>query len=68
VIATKDIADQLIGSTLDEATMQEAAQLAEQAGDPIDDKRGTLKFRKRVAGVLLKRAIERARDRIYDLN
>ena len=41
-----------------------AAQACSDACKPIDDKRGTIKYRTKIAGVLLKRAALIARDRI----
>jgi carbon-monoxide dehydrogenase medium subunit len=46
----------LIGSTLDEAALDKLAQAARAACNPIDDRRGTIKFRTKVAGVLAQRA------------
>ena len=57
----------LIGSSLDDAALEAAASAASHAANPIDDKRGTVEYRKRVAGVLTKRAAtiayERAKER-----
>jgi len=49
-------ADVLVGSKLDDATLEKLAAAAEGACSPIDDKRGTAEFRTQVAGVLAKRA------------
>jgi len=46
----------LIGSKLDDAALEKMAAACAAACDPIDDKRGTIKFRTRVASVLGKRA------------
>ena len=56
-------ADALIGSKLDEAALQAAANAASQASNPITDRRGTVEFRKHVVGVLVKRAAKIAADR-----
>ena len=53
----------LIGSKLDDAALDAAAQACSEACKPIDDKRGTIKYRTKIAGVLLKRAAMIARDR-----
>src|SRR6478736_6698165 len=45
----------LIGSTLDEAALEKAAEACRAACRPIDDKRGTIAYRIKTAGVLLKR-------------
>jgi carbon-monoxide dehydrogenase medium subunit len=49
-------ADALIGSTLDDAALQGLQVAARAACRPIDDKRGTIAYRIRVAGVLAARA------------
>src|SRR6185312_9565025 len=46
----------MVGSTLDEASLRYAAEAASAAARPIDDKRGTVAYRRRVAGVLTRRA------------
>jgi carbon-monoxide dehydrogenase medium subunit len=46
----------LIGSTLDAAALAALEQAASAACAPIDDKRGTIKYRTKVAGVLARRA------------
>jgi len=58
-----DAAEALIGSTLDDAALEALAAAASAACNPIDDKRGTIKFRTHVAGVLAKRAAKIAYDR-----
>lgn len=54
----------LIGSSLDEAALQAAADAATAASSPISDRRGTVDFRKHVVGVLVKRAAKIAADRV----
>ena len=49
-------AQELIGTRLDDEALARAAQAAGAAADPIDDKRGTIEYRKKVTGVLTKRA------------
>src|SRR5262245_17919858 len=51
-----EAADALVGSHLDEAALARAANAASAAARPIDDKRGTVAYRRTVAGVLTKRA------------
>src|SRR5215471_1113783 len=46
----------LIGSKLDDAALEKAAEACRAACRPIDDKRGTIAYRIKTAGVLLKRA------------
>jgi carbon-monoxide dehydrogenase medium subunit len=57
----------LIGSTLDEAALEKAAEACRAACRPIDDKRGTIAYRIKTAGVLLKRttaiAVKRATEK-----
>lgn len=48
-------ANALIGSKLDDAALDAAAEACRAACHPIDDKRGTIAYRTKVAGVLLKR-------------
>ena len=45
----------LIGSKLDDAALEKAAEACRAACRPIDDKRGTIAYRIKTAGVLLKR-------------
>lgn len=53
----------LIGSTVDDTALEKLAAAASAACKPIDDKRGTIDYRIKVAGVLAKRAAKIARDR-----
>ena len=53
----------LVGHQVDEAALAEVAVAANAACDPIDDKRGTVEFRRHVAGVLARRAVRLAADR-----
>jgi len=46
----------LVGSTLDEESLEKLALACAKACAPIDDKRGTIEFRTQVASVLAKRA------------
>jgi len=54
----------LKGSKLDSKALDAAASACAAACKPIDDKRGTIRYRTKIAGVLLKRAAAIARDRI----
>ena len=56
-------ADALIGSTLDDAALAKLAAAASAACAPINDKRGTIEFRTKVAGVLARRAATIAAQR-----
>ena len=53
----------LVGTRLDDAAMEALARAAAAACRPIDDKRGTVAFRTRVAGVLAQRAARIAAER-----
>lgn len=57
-------ADALIGTALDEAALNQAAAAASAAASPISDKRGTVDFRNKVVGVLVRRAAAIAKARI----
>lgn len=63
VLLVKDAADALIGSRLDAAALEKAAAACSAACRPIDDKRGTIVYRTKVAGVLLKRTVAIAAKR-----
>lgn len=63
VLLVADAAKALIGSTLDETALEQAAAACRAACRPIDDKRGTIAYRTKVAGVLLKRAVAIAAER-----
>jgi aerobic carbon-monoxide dehydrogenase medium subunit len=56
-------AQALIGSKLDDAALEKAAAACRAACRPIDDKRGTIAYRTKVAGVLLKRTAAIAAER-----
>jgi carbon-monoxide dehydrogenase medium subunit len=53
----------LIGTKVDEAALTKLAAAASAAARPIDDKRGTKVFRIQLAGVLARRAAEKALSR-----
>ena len=53
----------LIGSTIDDAALAKAAAACRAACKPIDDKRGTIVYRTKIAGVLLQRAARIAAER-----
>ena len=57
----------VIGSLMDPAALARAAAAASAAARPIDDKRGTVSYRRRVVGVLTSRAlaiaVARAKER-----
>jgi carbon-monoxide dehydrogenase medium subunit len=49
-------ADALIGTKVDEAALEALAAAVSAACKPIDDKRGTIEYRTKVAGVMARRA------------
>ncbi|WP_211259441.1 FAD binding domain-containing protein [Belnapia moabensis] len=57
VLLVEEAGKALIGSRLDDAALEAAAAACRAACRPIDDKRGTIAYRTRVAGVLLKRTV-----------
>lgn len=63
VLLVEDAARALVGSRLEEEALEAAAAACRAACRPIDDKRGTIAYRTRVAGVLLRRAAGIAADR-----
>src|SRR5260221_10344176 len=62
-ILVADAAAALIGHRLDEATLERLDAAARAACKPIDDKRGTIDYRTKVAGVLTRRAAAIAFER-----
>lgn len=56
--------DFLRGKTVDEANVQQAAQLAAEAAEPISDLRGPAEYKSAMVKELTKRALTRARDRV----
>jgi aerobic carbon-monoxide dehydrogenase medium subunit len=63
VLLVEPAAKALIGSRLDDAALNVAAAACSAACRPIDDKRGTIAYRTKVAGVLLKRTVAIAAQR-----
>ncbi len=58
-----EAADALIGTKVDETALEALAAAASAACSPIDDKRGTVEYRIKVAGVLARRAAAIALER-----
>jgi carbon-monoxide dehydrogenase medium subunit len=56
VLLVGEAAAALVGSPVDEAALARLAAACSAACKPIDDKRGTIEFRTKVAGVLARRA------------
>ena len=67
VLLVEPAAKALVGSKLDDAALEAAAAACRAACRPIDDKRGTIAYRVKTAGVLMKRtaliAAKRAQGR-----
>lgn len=63
VLLVAPAAKAIIGTKLDDAALDKLAQACSAACAPIDDKRGTIEFRTKVAGVLAKRAAKIAYQR-----
>ena len=62
VLLSKECADALIGTKVDDAALERLAAAASAACKPIDDKRGTKEYRIKVAGVLARRTALQALD------
>lgn len=56
----------LVGSTLDDEALEKAAAACRAVCKPIDDKRGTIQYRTKIAGVLLKRTARIAAQRAQE--
>jgi carbon-monoxide dehydrogenase medium subunit len=63
VLLVPAAAKALIGTKVDDAALEKAAEAASAACRPIDDKRGTKEYRNKVAGVMTRRAAQIALDR-----
>ena len=62
-LLVKDAGAALVGSKVDDAAIEKMVAAVRAACSPIDDKRGTIVYRVRVAGVLAERATRIALDR-----
>lgn len=62
-LLVEEAANALVGTTLDETTLENFQTAIRQACSPIDDKRGTIEYRTQVAAVIAKRTALIARDR-----
>ncbi|RYH05889.1 xanthine dehydrogenase family protein subunit M [Tropicimonas sp. IMCC6043] len=63
VMLVAEAADAILGTRLEYAALERLAEACSAACRPINDKRGTVEFRKKVAGVLARRAARIAYDR-----
>ncbi|MFK7896376.1 MAG: xanthine dehydrogenase family protein subunit M [Myxococcota bacterium] len=62
-IRVPDAEAALVGSKLEAAALEAASAAASEAANPIADKRGTVSYRKKIAGVLTRRAAQSAYER-----
>tara|TARA_R110002072_G_scaffold1780_9_gene14772 strand:- start:59493 stop:60347 length:855 start_codon:yes stop_codon:yes gene_type:complete len=62
-LLVKAAAKAIIGTKLDDDALEALAEACSAACNPIDDKRGTIEYRKRIAGVLAKRTAKIAYER-----
>lgn len=62
-LCVSEAADVLIGKPLTPAAITAAVELAQAAARPIDDMRGTARYRRHLAGVLTQRALAIAQER-----
>lgn len=62
-LVVPEAADALIGTKVDDAALKKMAAAASAACRPIDDKRGTKEYRIKIAGVMARRAAEKALER-----
>lgn len=67
VLLVAQAADAIVGTQLDDRALDALARAASAAANPIDDKRGTIAFRKDVSGVLAQRAAKIAYSRAKGL-
>lgn len=63
VLLVQEAADALIGTKVDDASLDAAAEAVRAACRPIDDKRATAAYRIRISGTIFKRAALVALDR-----
>ncbi len=63
----EEAAKSVIGTALDAATVKKAAEAAEAIASPASDNRGPAPYRKKMAGVMVARALTRANARITSI-
>jgi carbon-monoxide dehydrogenase medium subunit len=59
----RDAGDAVLGTTIDETAISEAVQCARVIANPSADGHGSVEFRTHIAGVMVRRALMRAKDR-----
>ena len=62
--ARKEASEIMVGTNLNDEVLDKVSKLCMDSCNPIDDKRGTVEYRTKVAGVLFKRTTLIAIDRI----
>jgi carbon-monoxide dehydrogenase medium subunit len=62
-LLASDAAKAVIGTSLDEASLKQAAAAAEKVMSPAADARGPVEYRKHVGGIMVTRALKRAAAR-----
>lgn len=62
IVRVTDAEQALVGSTLDETTIERAAMLAAAASRPIDDVRASAEYRRDMVAVLTRRALTQIRE------
>jgi CO/xanthine dehydrogenase FAD-binding subunit len=63
VLLVEEAGKALVGTKLDDTAIGKMMEAVSAACSPIDDKRGTIAYRKATAGVLAKRVVQIARER-----
>ena len=63
----KDAVDRITGTSLDAADIDAAVAAAEAIAAPADDGRGSVEYRRKMAGVMVRRALAEAADRAGDI-
>ena len=63
VVTVPGAVEALLGGPISDEALAAVAAAASEAANPIDDKRGTVTYRRQVAGVLAKRAVLEAAGR-----
>lgn len=64
VLRARDAEGSLVGSAIDAARMDAAAELAMAITDPISDTRGSAEYKRKMARVFVRRALARALERL----
>ena len=66
MVRVPDAETALVGGPISDESLAAVAAAASAACNPIDDKRGTIAYRRQVAGVLAKRAVLQAAERVQN--